>query len=1801
MEKRAWRRFIAFMLSVLMVVGVVNIPTDIVRAESDDCYTITYEGNGGYFGTTWDDESGIDVPNYTPTESEILKGESIGYNWWTPTRPKYIFTGYKIKDSETLYIIDSSKELETGEEYLEDYVPTGDVTFYAQWAEANTVTYDGNGGYFGTTWDEDSGAEVPDYTPVTVDIEKGKKIGNNGIYPYNREGYSFLGYKKDGSDKLYVGKDSDSLEEGEVSLLDYVPTGDVTFYAQWADTYEITYDFNGGSNGEIWDEGAATWVPDYSPRYYSILKGSKIGYEYPTPDDIHGYTFTGYKIEDSDTLYVTYNSDSYQLKTGEAFLSEYKPTGNVTFTAQWEDVDYLDIKVDPNGGYVYDEDNGEKEYDIHDLTYYFPSTYGFRPGSCLSVYLNCRKAGMVFDGWKLESDGNVYKRYYPITFTGDDTLTAQYSDAVVVAMDLNGGYYTYASGPGSSYKYYGDPWYTASEDGKINISNICISSDEEGKAFAGWKKEGDDTLYSSDDINKMTFTDDETFVAQWVDGYQVTFYSEEGYMKDYSADEKIYKVNVKKNDVFSGHLPIRTSDCYSRYGYYIEYWTLSGDTKKYTDSDILSMKVDKDLTFTAHWKKASIITYDANGGYINLSLSLTELRRTGEKLSYKEASKNGFTLEGWLVNDESSLDGSVITDLTTYVVGGDATFTAQWEKKNPDDYCTVQYDPNGGYFHNGPYVNYDNSEYEYKKGTTIQLIGIGQPNRPYKDGANLVGWIIKDGDGTVYKPCEYIDGELVGGEYTVTGDVTFVAVWDDDWVNITYTTEDGDYGKDEKGQPIKQLVTKVEPGKPIEAYDAPRCEGKLFMGFKVEGTDEIIYNGDYLKTIGKDPKDYTTILGYVPTTDMTLDALWDDDVYTITFESNYGVDGDPYVVFETIYAKKGCNIPEYPWATTDEKKEFIGYKIKGDTSGKIYEKGYVTYEDGEFFQIVANSDMTFEAVFVDGYEVTVDCDGGISKTYDEEYKTSTLIFEKNKPFPKKAWYGDELDNLYKTNYVLKGWKIIDDPDEKIYEDIADIVITRDMTIKAVWDGDCSTLGHDLEEHEANDATCEEGGNSAYWSCKRCGKYFSDAEGETEIEEGSWIILPPGHSMEGFAANEASCVENGNSEYWYCGRCDKYFSDAEGKDEIEENSWIIPATGHDLEEHAANEVSCEEDGNSAYWYCKKCDKYFSDSEGTTEIEAGSWIIPSPGHDPVEDWGSSVEPTCTSGGKGPDMVCSRCGVILEFGAPETAYGHELEGYAANDATCEVDGNSAYWHCGRCEKYFSDAEGETEIEEGSWIIPAPGHDLVDVDGTAKEATCTEAGREADKNCSRCDYHEEGQTILALGHNMTSHAANDATCEEAGNSAYWYCDRCEKYFSDAEGTKEIEKDSWIIPKLGHDLTEHEAKEAACKQAGNSAYWSCKNCDKYFSDAEGKTKIEKDSWVIPALSHNMTLHEANDATCEEAGNSAYWYCDKCEKYYSDAEGTKEIEENSWIISAKGHFYGKEIAEVPVTCTEDGTKAHYKCSNCGKLFVKDGSDYVLTTEEALKIKSEGHKEETVGAKEPSCTEPGHKAGKKCSVCGKTLEGLEEIPALDHTPVTDPAVEATTEKTGLTEGSHCSVCGTVLKKQETVPKKEDPKKAEEEAKKKAEEEAKKNQKTEYSNEWVDGKWYDANGINNYTATLQWKSDATGWWVQDTDNWYPADSWQKIDGVWYYFKPDGYMATNEYYNGYWFNADGSWDPQYNLSWMSNATGWWVEDISGWWPADAWLKIDGCWYYFDGSGYMVSNCYIDGYWIGADGVCR
>ena len=123
---------------------------------------------------------------------------------------------------------------------------------------------------------------------------------------------------------------------------------------------------------------------------------------------------------------------------------------------------------------------------------------------------------------------------------------------------------------------------------------------------------------------------------------------------------------------------------------------------------------------------------------------------------------------------------------------------------------------------------------------------------------------------------------------------------------------------------------------------------------------------------------------------------------------------------------------------------------------------------------------------------------------------------------------------------------------------------------------------------------------------------------------------------------------------------------------------------------------------------------------------------------------------------------------------------------------------------------------------------------------------------------------------------------------------------------------------------------------------------------------------------------------------------------------------------------------------------------------------------------------------------------------------------------------------------------------------------------------------YSNEWVNGKWYNADGTQTYEGILEWKCNSTGWWVEDSSGWYPVSQWQKIDGKWYYFLDTGYMDYSEYRDGYWLGSDGAMVDGYYGEWKSDSTGWWFEDTSGWYPQSQWLWIDGKCYYFGADGY-------------------
>ena len=123
-------------------------------------------------------------------------------------------------------------------------------------------------------------------------------------------------------------------------------------------------------------------------------------------------------------------------------------------------------------------------------------------------------------------------------------------------------------------------------------------------------------------------------------------------------------------------------------------------------------------------------------------------------------------------------------------------------------------------------------------------------------------------------------------------------------------------------------------------------------------------------------------------------------------------------------------------------------------------------------------------------------------------------------------------------------------------------------------------------------------------------------------------------------------------------------------------------------------------------------------------------------------------------------------------------------------------------------------------------------------------------------------------------------------------------------------------------------------------------------------------------------------------------------------------------------------------------------------------------------------------------------------------------------------------------------------------------------------------------------------NSYAAGGSWKSNSDGWWYEYSDGSY-ASGWTEIDGYWYFFTGSGYMDYSEYRDGCWLNADGTWNTAYSGGyWASDSTGWWYTDASGWYPVNTWLWIDGSCYYFKASGYLAVNEWIDGYFVDASG---
>ena len=101
---------------------------------------------------------------------------------------------------------------------------------------------------------------------------------------------------------------------------------------------------------------------------------------------------------------------------------------------------------------------------------------------------------------------------------------------------------------------------------------------------------------------------------------------------------------------------------------------------------------------------------------------------------------------------------------------------------------------------------------------------------------------------------------------------------------------------------------------------------------------------------------------------------------------------------------------------------------------------------------------------------------------------------------------------------------------------------------------------------------------------------------------------------------------------------------------------------------------------------------------------------------------------------------------------------------------------------------------------------------------------------------------------------------------------------------------------------------------------------------------------------HTLTPVAAKEATCTEAGNIAYWFCDDCDKYFSDAEAENEITQAQTVISALGHKWSAlwtggaqgHWHECDVCHEADSVVAHADANTDG---VCDVCGYTISAEE----------------------------------------------------------------------------------------------------------------------------------------------------------------------------------------------------------------------------------------------------------------
>ena len=484
------------------------------------------------------------------------------------------------------------------------------------------------------------------------------------------------------------------------------------------------------------------------------------------------------------------------------------------------------------------------------------------------------------------------------------------------------------------------------------------------------------------------------------------------------------------------------------------------------------------------------------------------------------------------------------------------------------------------------------------------------------------------------------------------------------------------------------------------SYTLPACgftepEGKQFKGWST-GADGSVISG-------------TT---YEVSSDTTFYAIWESKEYSVIVTDGKATIG------------AGSEISKAVQGTT------ITLTANAAPDGKVFDKWVV--ESGNTTLEDANSETT--TFIMPDSEVSVKATYTIphTHTYDQEIQ---------KPETLKSAADCTNDEVYFKSCSC-----------------GDISTTETFTAAG------TQLGHAWASDWSKDT------DNHWKECSRCHEKKDEAAhdyGSDNICDtcGYDKTVPHTHNLTLVPAKAPTCTEKGNTAYYTCDGCDKWFEDATGASEItDKTSVILAATGHSASDWKSD--------NTDHW--KECTVVGCGViiEGSKAAHtAGEWIIDTPAT------------ATTSGSKHKE--CTVCGYTMATETiPATGGGEHTHSYGSewkNDA-------DNHWHECSC----GDKKDTAAHTAGEWIIDTP-------------ATATTDGSKH-KECTVCGYTMTIETIPATGGGEHTHSYGSDWKNDATN--HWHECSC--------GDK--------ADKAAHDFKWVVDKEATATQKG-SKHEECRVC----------------------------------------------------------------------------------------------------------------------------------------------------------------------------------------------------------------------------------------------------------------------------------------------------------------------------------------------------------------------------------------